>query len=1801
MMKEIKKKAVASLIVFMLVFSNFATLGTALVSYAVEPDEDVNYSAQFVMISNTDNENGSTDETNAIPKLETESANANAEVGAAQIQGRIGDQGTADGVPSGEDATQDSPVDVPNGDNASSVTEDSPVEATNGDNASNVTEDSPVEVTNGGDEANVTDDSSNKEETSSNATSETQNNVANTEAQPSESETVENASSEQVLQNGLAIEITVGVKSTGYLKNAKIDIKDLANQIFKLKDNISLGEYIQSIEDGKIKLRQISGGTEVKVYIPIELKNEGTVDIARLQSGVELSLLGTHVDSEGNETIITKSVKPVLELSNDMNLVVGSNVEKFIPYSKDGSKEALVLLKITLGTDSKNELPIKDSSLEVAIPGVEGAGIKDVNVSAISTGFTNGLLNGDTLFTVENWSYENGIVYINVNNAEKEGKYQMNTGNDEYIISYKYEDYSDVTSGKLNATVSAKANIFSGKGTKEISNSIDKEYDLSQANSNIVTYDVTRKTQNISKGYLYANANAEEPEYEVLYESAFDVNISRVDLVKSVQINEGTEYFVDDYSNGYSTSTDAGENTYYNKIRVNKDNLVSIIGETGNFEILLEDGTQLIQLNKDTVDDGDGYITVEFGDNRIGKIVMRINNPVGEGILNIVATKAIEKCTYEKVDLAMFRSMQESFTGSAELEEGIVTDMPVRTIETNLTETSTGATISLSRTDLSTLVNNEDVEMTLSLNNSNVNSDVYKNPVFELVFPREVKNVNIKDMNLLYGNDELEIANVETLRDQEDRVVIKITLRGTQTKYTLGDSDKGATVILKADMETNMYTASKKEKLVMNYYNEDATNYVLSSDWNMLTSPSAYLLTGSQGQYDTDLNIVAPNGFVNAQMISNYKDNASLISVDQGRKEDTIATFADSRTAEMKMILINNTDEEMHDVHILGRTIFDGNKSIISNEALGTNMTAPMKSNIFSEADGFTTTVYYSENGDATDDLNVASNGWTVEPESLENVKSFLIVVNENVKIGDILSFTYDFEIPPYLTNNIDMAGTFGTYYVGERTQGVGEADKVVLTTGNAPMLNADMSTSVQGDTVIAGQYIDYTVNIKNDGRIPATNVVLKANVPEGTRYVSGEEDTNEIKIDIGEIKEFQSTTVQIRLEVLEGYEGTINLEANIEADGLEKAITLTQDREYKIDDSQIDVELVSTKDGYPILPDEEMTYSVIITNQNNSNINNIVVRQVIPEGLDVVNAYVDGDNSSTGSFDSSSRIVTWNVSSLGAGKTCKVVVKANDMSDTEKDLVSTATVESGDLKAAYMTDENHITLAKPKLEVNSYANSDNRYVKEGDYVEYVLEVKNVGKASDTIDVANNLPSGLVMISGKCEFDSGRTVNAYISDNFSMTTEIYAGETAKISLLCRAENLQGADEQVVGTGWEVSGNNIEKVETEKVTNILQPEVSDEVGATSTTISDDMAVEVVSEDAPVVNYEGITTVGEAVSKESVANENATYRIIGTAFYDKNKNGRQDDDEEGMVNIVAKLCDISSQEIVSQIVTNNVGEYIFENVKPGDYYVKFEYDTTKYQLTDYKKQGVTADKNSDAITSNYKAVTDKISIKDSSVSDIDIGFVAAGMFDLSIDANINRITVQNDKETNTYEMENPKLAKVDINPKYANSSKLFVEYTITVANRGEIAGYVKSIVDYLPDELELDTGLNSGWYVAADGNAYTNQLEDVLLQPGDTKEIKLILTKKMTENGTGIINNTFEIAEDYNQYAISDVDSTPGNQAQDEDDLSKADLIIGIQTGGSMINLMIISTTLIVLLITLYVIKIQIDRKNKGVIV
>lgn len=224
--RDFKNKFIASLIVFMLAFSNFATLGSALFSYAADDSSDViNYSAQFVMITNTQDEEQTdqTEDTTTDVQVGTNEANLSTDTVGSVEQNVVDEEQSQDDV-------------------------ENSVEDTTSENV--VTE--PDENTVDTEKDNMTDENvSNEVVTTDNS------NDSTDEEQPVEKDTKdaqeEKATEGQKLQDGLAIEITLGVKSSGYLKNAKVDIKDLANQTFKLKDNISFGEYIQSIDESKIK------------------------------------------------------------------------------------------------------------------------------------------------------------------------------------------------------------------------------------------------------------------------------------------------------------------------------------------------------------------------------------------------------------------------------------------------------------------------------------------------------------------------------------------------------------------------------------------------------------------------------------------------------------------------------------------------------------------------------------------------------------------------------------------------------------------------------------------------------------------------------------------------------------------------------------------------------------------------------------------------------------------------------------------------------------------------------------------------------------------------------------------------------------------------------------------------------------------------------------------------------------------------------------------------------------------------------------------------------------------------------------------------------------------------------------------------------------------------------------------------------------------------------------------------------------------------------------------------------------
>lgn len=170
-----------------------------------------------------------------------------------------------------------------------------------------------------------------------------------------------------------------------------------------------------------------------------------------------------------------------------------------------------------------------------------------------------------------------------------------------------------------------------------------------------------------------------------------------------------------------------------------------------------------------------------------------------------------------------------------------------------------------------------------------------------------------------------------------------------------------------------------------------------------------------------------------------------------------------------------------------------------------------------------------------------------------------------------------------------------------------------------------------------------------------------------------------------------------------------------------------------------------------------------------------------------------------------------------------------------------------------------------------------------------------------------------------------------------------------------------------------------------------------------------------------------------------------------------------------------------------------------------------------------------------------------------------------FDLSLKQYLSKITVTNSQGTTTYDYENTNFAKIEIPAKYMNGSTVTLEYKIIVGNAGTISGYARKIVDYLPEGLNFSSETNPDWYKGDDGNLYSVALMDKLLEPGQTEELKIVLTKNMNNNNTGTITNVAEIYEASNDENVEDINSIPGDKIEGQNDMSKVEVIIAVKTG------------------------------------
>ena len=127
-----------------------------------------------------------------------------------------------------------------------------------------------------------------------------------------------------------------------------------------------------------------------------------------------------------------------------------------------------------------------------------------------------------------------------------------------------------------------------------------------------------------------------------------------------------------------------------------------------------------------------------------------------------------------------------------------------------------------------------------------------------------------------------------------------------------------------------------------------------------------------------------------------------------------------------------------------------------------------------------------------------------------------------------------------------------------------------------------------------------------------------------------------------------------------------------------------------------------------------------------------------------------------------------------------------------------------------------------------------------------------------------------------------------------------------------------------------------------------------------------------------------------------------------------------------------------------------------------------------------------------------------------------------------------------------------------------------------------------MDYLSPEFKFNSELNTSWYEGTDKNLYCIELANDVINPGESKQVKLVVTKTMTEKNTGLVNNTAEIFEDFNEYAIEDINSVAGNKEEKENDMSGADVIITVSTGSPILYMSIMLGSMLVLGLGIYLI-------------
>lgn len=1560
--------------------------------------------------------------------------------------------------------------------------------------------------------------------------------------------------------------IDVTVKNEGYF-NGQITLN---NGSFDLKQEVN-SEHISSINGNTVTLNQINAGSTVTIELAIQPKTTEAI----LNSETEIKLNGSYVNgkvAEKNKTIeVNGTAKVNLEWKSstqtqaELESTILTNSIYKVNEEEKRVVQVLVNSKITV-----NNYPVKNTEVTLSVP----ENVQKVEVHARSTEATNKNIN----FNENNYTYNEQNKTLTINLSNENNTSWSKNAQDTFIVTYEFEKTENVTNKEI--TVNSTINTYDNKELKANQNvHIEKEID------GIVSSSIESVEEAIYKGKIYTGE-------ERSYTEKNTINIDYVNDVDNLTIKGNEAVYL----------TDANESTgniIYKETKINKQEFLRIFGQDGYLTVK-NNGVIVSNINKNSETDENGNIVVSYS-NQTKNIEITTSKPIAVGTLNIEHTKTILSTGYAREAIDKFTAIKES----------VSVNNTQATNKITLKNTESAADIKLKNVSkISTMADSQTLEIEAILDTSDESKELYKNPTVTITLPKEITILSVETPSVLYKNG-LEAEKASKIKNDNGETQITLQFKGEQKNYDNYDGAEGTVINLKLEIKTDKLTPSKSSAIQMTYTNENknqtktaSAEFEFESQYGLMiynkasnynNAKESVVTVNSEPTYGTiDTNSESKEVAINTAIINNYGDdiqNVVLIgTIPSNNSEDTykaILNKVETGNSNAKISYSSKANAEANDnswgeytENAVSYKVEIPQMEKEETVAIKTSVTIPEKIGYNKNGSFFTKTscIFQGQEQQNSSNIvlstkaNVASSAEALEiNKETENkfiettaiAGNAVLADNDNIYEGQTLKYKV------IVTNNTGSDYSNVTVKARQKNGYVWDyIEKEVYNPHYQTKSNKSYYEVSNSNDITLGKI----ENFKNGESYTfeyeaATYLLDNENIDGTTTYGTiavVSEDKNLSKTETTIKNNIKTGELQVKL--LNGFDKDMNLTSGGD---IKTLLSLTNTTNETLKDVEVKVAF-----------SDNLTANISL-NENN-------MKKV---------SYTGQDENKDGI-----KIITLKISSIEANETIDMELYSYTEKYLKNDeesiwILSQATTSnqntyvSNKFTRTIYDNSHNIKLSQQGLYENgSKIDTEKSKVNDGDKIQLLATIANNEEKDIDVNIEYNLDRMIDIESAKIITTIGeeKDVIEQISyNNLSQNEQkIKPGETITIAMTGTVDALEieslnnnlnvydNSNGKTVNDKLSILVNTLheqveepdeddDEDEDEEVNppssgdNTNEPDAKEDNNNTNTNTNNNTS------NNTNENTNGNNGTNTNNNKPS-SNNNTTkiYTISGTAWLDQDRDGKKNSSEEKISEVTVEAINLGKGKVLASTKTDSNGEYKL-TLEEGSYVLLFNYDNNLYTTTTYQVTGASETENSDAIERNVKfngttkkaGITDTIKLN-SNIANLNLGLVLRSTFDLKLQKYVSKITVTNDVGTKTYEQPaNTTLAKAEIKSKNLSGSLVVIEYKIKVTNVGDVAGYAKNIVDYMPSSLSFNSSMNSDWYLSGE-NLYNTSLANTKIEPGETKELTLVLTKTMTETNTGLINNKAAINESSNLLGIKD----------EKDDVGSADVIISVTTGA-----------------------------------